>query len=475
MRVRIVWKFFAAFTFLSVITVIILTSFLVVHIRNDVEEKISQRLESNVILAGETFRKDIHEGDIPGIQNRAKTLAAELRLRITVIDKQGSVLADSEREPASMENHGNRVEFMEAVEKGLGESTRLSGTLNYPMKYVAVRVTDGDKIIGVVRIAVPLSEVQLELRSLYRAAILGAVAAICIAAIIAYVMARGISRPIRQMQEVAGAIAGGRFDKKAIVKGEDELAELARSLNAMSDELEQKIEQLRYLDKVRTDFVANVSHELKTPLTSIRGFVETLEDGAIDDRDNARRFLAIIKKHTQRLGSIIDDLLRLSELESGGGIQKTTFDLKGLIDEVVMGFGHSLAAKHQNLTIASVAGDFTIRGDRDKLEQVFVNLIDNATKYTEEGGQIKVQLADNGDSVIVTIEDNGIGIPKEDVERVFERFYRVDKARSREVGGTGLGLSIAKHIVLAHKGEICIDSESGKGTRVLVTLPKAQQ
>jgi signal transduction histidine kinase len=343
------------------------------------------------------------------------------------------------------------------------------------MKYVAVRVTDGDKIIGVVRIAVPLSEVQLELRSLYRATILGAVAAIFVAAIIAYVMARGISRPIRQMREVAGAIAGGRFDKKAIVKGEDELAELARSLNAMSDELEQKIEQLRYLDKVRSDFVANVSHELKTPLTSIRGFVETLEDGAINNKDNAMRFLAIIKKHTQRLGNIIDDLLRLSELESGGGIEMTEFDLKGLIDEVVMGFGHALSAKRQNLTVTHTTDDFIIRGDRDKLEQVFVNLIDNATKYTEEGGHIKVQLADNDNSVMVTIEDNGIGIPKEDVERVFERFYRVDKAHSREVGGTGLGLSIAKHIVLAHKGEICIDSESGKGTKVLVTLPKAQQ
>jgi two-component system phosphate regulon sensor histidine kinase PhoR len=475
MRVRILWKFFAAFTFLSVITAIILTSFLVVRLRNDVEEKISQRLESNVILAGETFRKDFHEDDISGIQNRAKTLATELHLRITVIDKQGKVLADSEKEPASMENHGNRVEFIEAVEKGLGESTRLSGTLNYPMKYVAVRVTDGDKIIGVVRIAVPLSEVQLELRPLYRAVILGAVAAICAAAIIAYLMARSISFPISRMRKTAEQIAKGEFSERVPVEGNDELADLASAFNTMADELQNKIEQLRQLDKVRTDFVANVSHELKTPLTSIRGFVETLEDGAIDDRDNARRFLAIIKKHTQRLGSIIDDLLRLSELESGGGIQKTTFDLKGLIDEVVMGFGHSLAAKHQNLTIASVVGDFAIRGDRDKLEQVFVNLIDNATKYTEEGGQIKVQLADNGDCVMITIEDNGIGIPKEDVERVFERFYRVDKARSRKVGGTGLGLSISRHIVLAHKGDICIDSELGKGTKVLVTLPKKQQ
>jgi two-component system phosphate regulon sensor histidine kinase PhoR len=228
------------------------------------------------------------------------------------------------------------------------------------------------------------------------------------------------------------------------------------------------------VDRVRSDFVANVSHELKTPLTSIRGFVETLEDGAINDKTNAARFLAIIKKHTQRLGNIIDDLLRLSELESGGRIEMADLDLKGLIDEVVMGFGHALSAKGQKLEVTAT-GSFTIIGDRSKLEQVFVNLIDNAIKYTKQNGQIKVNLTEADGFIMVTVEDNGIGIPKEDVERVFERFYRVDKAHSREVGGTGLGLSIAKHIVLAHKGEICIDSESGKGTKVLVTLPKTQQ
>jgi two-component system phosphate regulon sensor histidine kinase PhoR len=472
MRVRILWKLFAAFTFLSVITAIFLTSFLVVRLRSDVEKKISQRLESNAVLAGETFRKDFHEGDIPGIQNRAKTLASELHLRITVIDKQGKVVADSERDPASMENHGNRVEFTEAVEKGVGESTRLSGTLNFPMKYVAVRITDDSDIIGVVRIAVPLSEVQLELRPLYRAAILGAVVAICAAAIIAYLMAHNISWPIRRMKRIAERISKGDFGEKIIIKGNNELAELAESLNTMANELQVKMERMKHMDRVRSDFVANVSHELKTPLTAIRGFVETLEDGAINDKTNATRFLAIIKKHTQRLGNIIDDLLRLSELESGGRIEMAELDLKGLVDEVVMGFGHSLNAKRQELSVEAEGGDFVTLGDRAKLEQVFVNLIDNAIKYTKEGGQIKVRLAADGDCLTVAVEDNGIGIPKDDVERVFERFYRVDKAHSRKVGGTGLGLSIAKHIVLVHNGQIRIESEPGRGTKVIVTLAR---
>jgi len=472
MRVKIIWKFFATFVLLTIVTAIILSSFLVIRLGDNVESKISQRLQSNAILAGEVFRKAMLERDNAYIQHEAKALAVNLNLRITVIDKQGKVLADSEKDTSSMENHGDRAEFIEAVEKGVGESTRFSQTLNYPMKYVAVRVADGEEVVGVVRIAVPESEVQLELHQLYRVAIIGAITAICIAGAIAYIMARGISRPIRQMKEVADAIAKGQFDKKSSIRGEDELAELAQSLNAMSDELKLKIERLKYLDNVRTDFVANVSHELKTPLTSIRGFVETLEDGAINDSDNAKRFLAIIKKHAQRLGNIIDDLLRLSELESGGGIEMAELDLKGLIDETIMGFGHALAVKQQTLSAEASSGDFTIRGDRDKLEQVFVNLIDNAIKYTKAGGAIKIQLAQAGDCVIVTVEDNGIGIPKEDIERVFERFYRVDKAHSRELGGTGLGLSITKHIVLAHNGKIDIESEVNKGTKVFVTLPR---
>jgi len=472
MRVRIAWKFFAAFTALTIIVVIILSSFMVFRLRSEVEAKISQRIHSNAVFAGEFFKKSILIGDFAGIQRQARELAGILHLRITVIDRQGKVIADSEKDASLMENHGDRAEFIEAVEKGLGQSTRFSQTLNYPMTYVAVRVTDGDRIVGVVRVAVPLSEVQLELHPLYKAAAIGIFVVTCISLLIAFFLARSISFPISRIRKTAEQIAKGEFSERVPVKGNDELADLASAFNTMADELQNNIERLKQLDKVRTDFVANVSHELKTPLTSIRGFVETLEDGAIDDKENARRFLAIIKKHAQRLDSIIEDLLRLSELESGGRMEMAEFDLKDLIDEVVMGFGHSLTVKRQELSVEAAGGDFVTRGDRDKLEQVFVNLIDNAIKYTKEGGQIKIWLATDGDCLTVTVEDNGIGIPKDDVERVFERFYRVDKAHSREVGGTGLGLSIAKHIVLAHNGQIRIESELGRGTKVIVTLAR---
>ena len=228
------------------------------------------------------------------------------------------------------------------------------------------------------------------------------------------------------------------------------------------------------MDRVRTDFVANVSHELKTPLTLIKGYIETLEDKAINDTEKAGKFISIIKDHTNRLSNIIDDLLSLSELElSRDSIEISEFDLKSLIDDIALGFGHALAAKQQKLTIEPQGNNFKISADRDKIEQVFVNLIDNAVKYTNDGGRIEICLVQKKGEVVVTVEDDGFGIPREDLDRVFERFYRVDKARSRQLGGTGLGLGIAKHIVLAHKGQIRIESEVNRGTKVFVTLPKA--
>ena len=328
------------------------------------------------------------------------------------------------------------------------------------------------RIFGAFIFAVLTSAVILNF-FIHKNILFAAIISIVIALSVGYFVSRSISRPIKEMREIAGRIAKGDFSGKITINRKDELGELAKSLNMMADELQQKMESLRQLDRVRTDFVANVSHELRTPLTAIKGFVETLEDGAINDTKNAMRFISIIKKHTERLENIINDLLSLSELElHRDNIRKTYFDTRGLIDEISLGFGHALASKQHKLTVISYGSDFRIEADEDKIEQVFVNLIDNAIKYTKEGGQIEVRLFEEKEDIIIAVQDNGIGIPKEHLERVFERFYRVDKGRSRELGGTGLGLAIAKHIVLAHNGKIHIESETNKGTKVTVTLPK---
>jgi len=473
MKNRIVLKFFGAFAVLILIVVFVLNFFISLRLHGHFEQKITAELRSNAILVGDILETDLIEGRSEEIQQKTRRLADKLDLRITVVEEGGRVLGDSEQEPSLMVNHGDRLEVIKAVENGFGQSTRFSDTLNQDMKYVAVRVDRGSRVLGIVRFALPLSRVQPEIRSIYRIVLFGAVAAVIIALIVAYFVSRNITLPIRQMQETAQQIAKGDFGRRVRIKSKDELGELAKSLNTMADELQQKMENLRRMDRMRTDFVANVSHELKTPLTLIRGYIETLEDRAMDDRKTAAKFISIIKEHADRLGNIVNDLLSLSELElSDDSVHKTEFDLKELIDEISLGFGRVLAEKKQTLTVSSQEGDLRIRADYDKIEQVFVNLIDNAIKYTKESGCIELSLVEQDRAVCINVQDNGIGIPKEHRDRVFERFYRVDKARSRDLGGTGLGLSIAKHIVLAHNGKITIESELNKGTEISVTLPK---
>ncbi len=473
---KIIWKFFGSFVFLTFIVVFVFYFFVSSKLQNNFERKITDELQSNAMLVGDILTGDILENKTEDVQRKIETLAEKLDLRITVVDVQGKVLGDSEEAPSLMKNHKDRLEIMRAVKDGFGQSTRFSDTLNYNMKYVAVRVDDSGKMLGVVRFALPLSDVQLRIQHIYRVVLLGAIVAVVIALTVAYFLSRSITFPISQMQEAAERIAKGDFSGKVAIKSKDELGELAKSLNIMAAELQQKIENLKQMDRVRTDFVANVSHELKTPLTLIKGYIETLQDRAINDPEKAGKFISIIKEHTNRLENIIEDLLSLSELElSKGCLNKTEIDLRKLIDEVVLSFGYALDTKRHTLSIDQQGDDFRIKADRDKIEQVIVNLIDNAVKYTIEAGQINISLVEQQNEITFTVRDNGIGIPGEDIERVFERFYRVDKARSRELGGTGLGLGIAKHIVMAHNGQISIKSEIHKGTKVLVRLPKGQE
>ena len=470
---RIVWKFFGAFAVLTLIVVLVLNFFISFKLSENFEQKISKELKSNAILLGDILRDDLLEGRHEEIQEKTQRLAEKLDLRITVVDGHGKVLADSEKKPSLMDDHSDRLEIVEAMEDGFGQSTHFSDTLDYNMKYVAVRVEKGDDVLGVVRFALPLSQVQLEIQLIYRVVLFGAIAAVMIALVVAYFVSRSITLPVRQMKETAERIAKGDFSRRVRVRSRDEFGELAKSLNTMADELQQKMENLRKMDSMRTDFVANVSHELKTPLTLIKGYIETLEDKGTGDREESGRFISIIKEHTDRLGHIIEDLLSLSELElSRDCLHRTEFDLKELIHEISLGFERALAERKQTLTVNSQGDDLRIKGDRDKIEQVFVNLIDNALKYTKESGRIEVLLTGQERAVSVAVRDNGIGIPKEHLGRVFERFYRVDKARSRQLGGTGLGLGIAKHIVLVHNGNITIESELNRGTKVSVTLPR---
>lgn len=234
----------------------------------------------------------------------------------------------------------------------------------------------------------------------------------------------------------------------------------------------QDVTELRRLEQVRTEFVSNVSHELRTPLTSIKGFIETLLDGAMEDPDTARRFLQIIQKEANRLERLISDLLDLSRIESGHiELKKRPTNLARLAESVHTVLKRQSDAKGLTVEVTIPEEFPEVMADADLLRQVFMNLIDNSIKYTPSGGKITIGASMGNEAVEVFVEDTGIGIPKAHLSRLFERFYRVDKARSREVGGTGLGLAIVKHIVERHGGKAWIDSEVGKGTRVTFTIP----
>lgn len=233
----------------------------------------------------------------------------------------------------------------------------------------------------------------------------------------------------------------------------------------------EDITEKKNLEKMRSDFVANVTHELKTPLTSISGFVETLRENEDIDILTRNRFLGIIDSETNRLKRLIDDILMLSFIESDDKVKtKEIVNLNGIIQEVLCLVSDKI--KDKNINIKKDYEELSININRDYLKQIILNLIDNAIKYNIEGGNIYISIVDHKNYLDLVIEDSGIGIAKEDLNRVFERFYRVDKARSKKIGGTGLGLAIVKHIVLSIGGNINVDSKVGKGTQFNIRLPK---
>jgi len=234
------------------------------------------------------------------------------------------------------------------------------------------------------------------------------------------------------------------------------------------------ITDLERLERIRRDFVANVSHELRTPLTAIRGYAETLLEGALEDQENNRRFLEIIKAHAIRLNNISSDLLALSELESGKARpEPEPVSVRGAVESAM----HTLEAEARLRSVSLVSDhveDVQVLGDRLQIEQALVNLLDNAVKFNRPGGEARMEVTHTGDGrVKITLADTGIGIPHDDLPRIFERFYRVDKARSREVGGTGLGLSIVKHIIERANGTVSVESQLGKGSTFTLMLPAA--
>jgi two-component system phosphate regulon sensor histidine kinase PhoR len=345
-----------------------------------------------------------------------------------------------------------------------------------PFLYVALPAE-----YGVLRLAVPLSEVRSGV-SAVRQQMLAAVAiAFVPAVLLAAFFARYVSFRLGNIIEYAGKLAEGKFEARLKSPSGDELGTLEAKLNDTGEKLQATVEELQRehrelekLERVRKDFVINVSHELRTPLASIQGYTETLLDGAIYDAEHNVRFLNIIRANAERLGRLTGDLLTLSRIE----LKSQRFQFAGYYAN------HLIAEAADSVRPIADKKDITVQFepgpektevfcDSEAVHQVLSNLLDNAIKYTSEGGAITIGLRPSGnkDYVQIYVSDTGIGIPEEDLPRLFERFYRVDKARSRELGGTGLGLAIVKHLSKAMGGEVGVDSEYGKGSTFWFTLP----
>ncbi len=413
---------------------------------------------------------------LPSDPTQFKRYAAAARGRLTLIARDGLVLADSEAAADKMENHANRAEVQMALAGKTGSTRRQSPTLGVPFLYVAVPVPE-----GALRLAVPLSEIQSQVDAIRRRMLGSTALAFLPAILLAALFARWVSRRLGSIIEYSAELAKGNFQARLARPGGDELGLLERKLNetgetleGMFQELEREHAELEKLERIRKDFVINVSHELRTPLASIQGYTETLLDGAIHEPEHNVRFLGIIRQNAERLGNLTADLLTLSRVEmKQQKFQFASYSVHSLVQDTLDSMLPLAQRKNLTMHFQPTKGAPEAFCDSEAVNQVLTNLIDNALKYSPENGAIVVGVRDLAPLPFteIFVQDSGIGIPPEDLSRLFERFYRVDKARSRELGGTGLGLAIVKHLVKAQGGEVRVQSEVGRGSEFSFTLP----
>ena len=416
MKKKINYYLVATALFVAIATMISMTVINYYLFQKQVKEDLqvmAETIESTGIL-----KQDINE--IPQIDVEG--------IRVTWIDKDGTVLYDNQNDVTSLGNHGDRPEVESAFDKGEGDSVRTSATMNSNTFYHAIRLDDGTVL-----------RVSIAARSIWNMFASNIPAMLIVTVIIA-----GICVVLAKIQK------------------KTEYKELVPFMNAIRIQHEGVLAAA----KSRQDFTANVSHELKTPLTAISGYAELIENGMVE-KEQQIHFATEIRRNAQRLLSLINDIIKLSELDSSEAQQGfEQLDLYGLVKDCMENL--QVNAEQRKVALNFGGTDCMVRGNRQLLTELVENLCQNAIRYNNEGGTVNVTVHKLGGKTVLTVEDNGIGIPKDQQERVFERFYRVDKSRSKETGGTGLGLAIVKHIVQLHDAGLTLDSEVGRGTTIKV-------
>lgn len=371
--------------------------------------------------------------------------------RITLARPDGTILYDSEKNASDLENHKDRPEIIQAIKKGTGEVVRFSQTLSKQTFYYAVKLDDGN----ILRVAKTTDSVLSTMMSSFTLLGLLLIAILALAFFVVEKQTRRLIAPINEL-DLEHPLENVAYE---------ELRPLLNRVDEQNVQIAKQVEELKQAEMVRKEFSANVSHELKTPLMSISGYAEIMRDGLVQPQD-VPEFAGRIYDEASRLTSLVQDIIEISKLDESRNMPFEEVDLYELTQDICQTL--TLPAKKKRVTVLMEGKSVSIQGVRHVLYEMLYNLVDNAIKYNKEGGYVKVLLARDNDGVRWSVEDSGIGIAREEQERIFERFYRVDKSHSRKTGGTGLGLSIVKHGAALHHARIVLNSEPGKGTKIVL-------
>lgn len=434
-------KLYTRMTAISIIVIIITMAVTVGIFYKQFSRQVMEDLKTHahILNTTEAVLEYIEKDFDPKIDN----------LRITVIDLKGTVKYDSNADIGSMENHGNRPEVHDAIKNGTGQAIRKSNTLDKNTYYYAEQLKDG-QILRVAKEAGNIWQFCIKILPALVAELLFSIA-VCIMA--ARYLARRLIEPIERLAQ--------NLDS-------DTKMEAYKEIQPFLDKIHSQHKDLKKSTKMRQEFTANVSHELKTPLASISGYAELIETGMAKEED-VRRFAGEIHKSSIRLLSLINDIIELSELDvMDGEMSITNVSLTEEVENCVERLQMNAQKHDVSLSFHSKEEQCMIQANQDMIQEIIYNLCDNAIRYNKPGGHVDVSVFHRDNTIVLEVKDDGIGISKKDQERIFERFYRVDKARSKKTGGTGLGLAIVKHIAEQHNAEIILDSSVGEGTTISV-------
>jgi len=577
------WRTAAVFVLLLVVCISGLSIYLSHFFRGSYLSALETQLEDQAWLVSHSIESCFAANETDDINGIAVNISQGIGGRVTIVDRDGVVLGDSEEDPTTMENHADRPEIIEALSGKTGSSIRYSETLGFDMMYVASPITVESGIEGVARVSLPLTEINSYLGHINVTIIWVSLLAAFIGILLSLQLSKLTIEPVKKLTHMARGIAEGELDQEVQAVSRDEVGELATAFNLMAAKLRemvglitterdriaailsnmtdgilvvdgdsritsvneaaelmlqisrvsvtghtvaekvrdyeldeilqrcietkeqqsgslevsatkqfllviatpledeggcllllQNLTDLRRLEKMRRDFVSNVSHELRTPIASVKALAESLQEGALDDPSVAKDFLSRIDSEADKLAQMVQELGELSRIESGEApLRKETVSIVEVIGRAVQRLKAQADRAGLGMDLGIPVDLPRVTADRDRIEQVLVNLIHNAIKFTTTGGKIRISAESEDSMIVVSVADSGVGIPADDLPRIFERFYKADKARSG--GGTGLGLSIAKHIVEAHGGRIWAESTEGKGSTFYFTLPSELQ